>query len=147
MLLIVDIHLGNDNHDLQRGDREEYSYFKFARWWVTADAPLEHFKDKGTWGKEVYLTLDDNAHHDVLIEIGLLSLRLVPGLSAVQAESDHRNNAAVQLAPHVFPQQLMKMWTNKLIENVLDPCREMMVAAWGRSYVNLIEKSTAISSR
>ena len=68
---MVDIHLGNDNHDLQRGNREEDSYFKFARWWVTADAPFEHFKDKGTWVKKVYLSLDDNAHHDMLSEIGL----------------------------------------------------------------------------
>jgi hypothetical protein len=39
----------------------------------------------------------------------------------------------------VFPQQLIKMRTSKFIEDVLDPRREMLMAAWGQERVDRIE--------
>jgi hypothetical protein len=40
----------------------------------------------------------------------------------------------------VFPQQLINMRTNKFIEEVLNPRREMMIATWGQRCVDLIEE-------
>jgi len=99
-----------------------------------------HVKDQGTWVKEMYLSLDEDAQFDVLREIGLYSLRLMSGLSIVRAERDYRNNAAAHLAPPVFPQQLINMRTSKFIKEVLDSRREMMIAAWGEWRVDLIEE-------
>jgi hypothetical protein len=61
-------------------------------------------------------------------------------LSIVRAERDYRNNVAAHLALPVFPQQLINMRTSKFIEEVLDPRREMMIAAWGQRRVDMIEK-------
>jgi hypothetical protein len=76
----------------------------------------------------------------VLRQIGGYALRLVNGLSVVQAERDYRNNAAAELAPAVLPQQLAKMRTSTFIEEVLNPRRDMMIAAWGESQVDKIEQ-------
>jgi hypothetical protein len=125
---------------LRRENREDGRFFEVGRWWVTVDAVLVHVKDQGTWVKEMYLPLDEDAQFDVLREIGLYSLCLVSGLSIVRAKRDYRNNAAAYLAPPVFPQQLINMRTSKFIEEVLDPRCEMMIAAWGQRCVDLIEE-------
>ncbi|CAK9869106.1 unnamed protein product [Sphagnum jensenii] len=88
----------------------------------------------------MYLSLDEDAQFDVLRKIGMYSLRLVSGLSIVRVEHDYRNNVAAHLAPLVFSQQLINMRTSKFIEEVLDPHREMMIAAWGQRHVDLIEE-------
>jgi len=137
---MVDIQHDVDNEEMQREDREEGTFFEVGRWWVTVDAVLVHVKDQGTWVKEMYLSLDEDAQFDVLREIGLYSLCLVSGLSIVRAERDYRNNAAAHLAPLVFPQQLINMQTSKFIEEVLDLRCEMMIAAWGQRRVDLIEE-------
>jgi hypothetical protein len=80
----------------------------------------------------------------VLRQKGGYALRLVNGLSVVQAERDYRNNAAAELAPAVFPQQLAKMGTSTLIEAVLNPRRDMMIAAWGESQVDKIEQQHGV---
>jgi hypothetical protein len=77
---------------------------------------------------------------DVLLEIGRYALHLVKNLSLVQGERDYRNNAAGELAPPVFPQQLVKMRTFQFIEDVLDPRRDMITAAWGEAHVEKIEE-------
>jgi hypothetical protein len=137
---MVDIQHDVDNEEMRREDREEGMFFEVGRWWVTVNAVLVHVKDQGTWVKEMYLSLDEDAQFDVLREIGLYSLRLVSGLSIVRAERDYCNNAAAHLAPLVFPQQLINMRTSKFIEEVLDPRREMMIVAWGQRRVDLIEE-------
>ncbi len=98
-----------------------------------------HIKDQGTWVKDLYLSLDQGDQLDLLRDIALYALHLVSGLSIVQAERDFRNNAAAELAPPVFPQQLIKMRTSKFIEDVLDPRREMLMAAWGQERVDRVE--------
>jgi hypothetical protein len=140
LFFMVDIQHDVDNEEMRRENREEGRFFEVGRWWVTVDVVLVHVKDQGTWVKEMYLSLDEDAHFDVLREIGLYSLRLVSGLSIVRAERDYRNNAVAYLAPPVFPQQLINMRMSKFIEEVLDPCHEMMIAAWGQRCVDLIEE-------
>jgi hypothetical protein len=98
-----------------------------------------HVKDQGTWVKDLYLSLDKNDQLDLLREIALYALHLVSGLSIVQVERDFRNNTAAELASPVFPQQLIKMRTSKFIEDVLDPRREMLMAAWGQERVHRVE--------
>ncbi len=83
MFLMVDIQHDVDNEEMRREDWEEGTFFEVGRWWVTVDAVLVHVKDQGTWVKEMYLSLDEDAQFDVLREIGLYSLRLVFGLSIV----------------------------------------------------------------
>ncbi len=139
LLLMIDIQHGDDNQIMVRADQMDDTVFEFELWSVTVDAVLVHVKDRGTWVKDLYLSLDKNDQLDLLREIALYALHLVSGLSIVQAEHDFRNNAAAKLAPPVFPQQLIKMRTSKFIEDVLDPRREMLMAAWGQEWVDRIE--------
>ncbi|KAH9558973.1 hypothetical protein CY35_06G035100 [Sphagnum magellanicum] len=139
LLLMIDIQHGDDNQIMVRADQMDDTVFEFELWSVTVDAVLVHVKDQGTWVKDLYLSLDKNDQLDLLREITLYTLHLVSGLSIVQAKRDFRNNAAAELAPPVFPQQLIKMRTNKFIEDVLDPRREMLMAAWGQERVDRIE--------
>jgi hypothetical protein len=88
----------------------------------------------------MFLSLEDDEQIYVFRQIGGYALRLVNGLSVVQAERDYRNNAAAELAPAVFSQQLAKMCTSTFVEEVLNPRRDMMIAAWGESQVDKIEQ-------
>ncbi len=139
LLLMIDIQHGDDNQIMVRADQMDDTVFEFELWSVTVDAVLVHVKDQGTWVKDLYLSLDKNDQFDLLREIALYALHLVSGLSIVQAERDFRNNAVAELAPPVFPQQLIKMRTSKFIEDVLDPRREMLMAAWGQERVDHVE--------
>jgi hypothetical protein len=132
LLMQVDIQHEDDNADMKRDDREDGKFVENGPWWATLDAVFVHVKDQGTWVKDLFLSLEDDEQIYVLRQIGGYALRLVNGLSVVQAERDYRNNAAAELAPAVFPQQLAKMRTSTFIEEVLNPRRDMMIAAWGR---------------
>jgi hypothetical protein len=69
ILLMVDIQHEDDNEAMQRGDREENSYFELGVWWVTFKDVLVHVKDQGTWVKDMFLLLTDEDQIDVLREI------------------------------------------------------------------------------
>jgi hypothetical protein len=58
---MVDIQHDVDNEEMRCEDREEGMFFKVGRWWVTIDVVLVHVKDQGTWVKEMYLSLDEDA--------------------------------------------------------------------------------------
>jgi hypothetical protein len=140
ILLMVNIQHEDDNEAMQRGDHEENSYLELGVWWVTFKDVLVHVKDQGTWVKDLFLLLTDENQIDVLREIATYALRLVKGMSLVQGKHNCRNNAAAQLAPPIFPQHLYKMRTSYFIEHVLGPRREMMMKAWGKELVDLIEQ-------
>ena len=129
-----------DDVRMMGNNRMQNSLYENGPWWTTHDAVLVHIKDQGSWVKNMYLSLDADGQIYVLRQVGDYALHLVRGLSVVQAERDYRNNAAAELAPPVFPQQLTKMRTSTFIEYVLDSRREMMIAAWGRNAVDLIEQ-------
>ncbi len=139
LLLMIDIQHADDNQIMVRFDQMDDTIFEFELWSVTIDAVLVHVKDQGTWVKDLYLSLDQGDQLDLLHDIALYALHLVSGLSIVQAKRDFRNNAAVELAQPVFPQQLIKMRTSKFIEDVLDPWREMLMAVRGQERVDRVE--------
>ena len=136
----VDIRREDDDAEMMRVDRIQHSSGETGPWWTTHDAVLVHLKDQGSWVKEMYMSLGVEVQVYVLRQIGDYALILVKGLSVVQAERDYRNNAAAELAPPVFPQQIAQMRTSAFIENVLDPRRARMIAAWGQGPVDLIEQ-------
>jgi hypothetical protein len=140
LLMQVDIQHKDDNADMQREDREDGKFVENGPWWATLDAVFVHVKDQVTWVKDMFLSLEDVEQIYVLRQIGGYALRLVNGLFVVQAERDYRNNAAAELAPADFPQQLAKMRTSTFIEKVLNPRRDVMIAAWAESQVDKIEQ-------
>jgi hypothetical protein len=140
MLIQVDIQHEDDNADMQRDDREDGKFVENRPWWATLDAVFVHVKDQGTWVKDLFLSLEADEQIYVLRQIGGYALRLVSGLSVVEAERDCRNNAAAELVPAVFPQQLAKMRTSTFIEEVLNPRRDMIITAWDESQVDNIEQ-------
>ncbi len=139
LLLMIDIQHADDNQIMVRFDQMDDTIFEFELWSVTIDAVLVHVKDQGTWVKDLYLSLDQGDQLDLLHDIALYALHLVSGLSIVQAKRDFRNNAAVELAQPVFPQQLIKMRTSKFIKDILDPWREMLMAVRGQERVDRVE--------
>jgi hypothetical protein len=136
---MIDIQHVDDNQIMVRADQMDDTVFEFELWSVTVDAVLVHVKDQGTWVKDLYLSLAQDDQLNLLRDIALYALHLVSDLSIIQAERDFRNNAATELAPPVFPQQLIKMRTSKFVEDVLDPRREMLMAAWGQERVDRVE--------
>lgn len=116
-------------------------FLEDAQWRVTLEAVKVHVFDQGSAIKGMYLSLDHDSQVDVLHQIGRYALRLVKGLSLVQAERDYRNNAAAQTAPPVFPLQLLQLRTSQFIDQVLNPCRTMLLdTAWDEAHVDLIEQ-------
>ncbi len=72
-------------------------------------------------------------------KIGLFALKLVDGISQVQAERDSDNNVALKVAPPVMPSELVLMRSNRFNKLVLDPYRLHIAKFWTVEQIDQIE--------
>ena len=84
--------------------------------------------------------LDHDMRIHVLKEIGLFALKLVDGISQVQAERDSDNNTALKVVPLVMPSELVSMRSNRFNKLVLDSYCLHIVKFWTVEQIDQIER-------
>jgi len=87
----------------------------------------------------MFLGLDAADQMLILKEIAHFKLKLVQGISAIQAERDLNNEAALDFAPHVMPFHLVEMASCNFINLILDPYRSQLAKLWPDEKIDLIE--------
>jgi hypothetical protein len=87
----------------------------------------------------MFLGLDAADQTSILKEIVHFGLKLMQGISTIQAEHNSNNEAALNLAPPMMPFQLVEMAPCDFIDSVLDPYRSQLVKFWLDEKIDLIE--------
>ncbi len=87
----------------------------------------------------MFLVLDATNKTSILKEIAHFKLKLVQGISAIQAERDSNNEVALDLALPVMPFQLVEMAPCDFIDSILDPYRSQLAKFWPDDKIDLIE--------
>ncbi len=88
----------------------------------------------------MFLGLDTANQMLILKEITHFKLKLLQGISIVQAKHDSNNKVALDLAPHVISFQLVEMALCDFINSVLDPYRSQLAKFWPDEQIDLIEQ-------
>jgi hypothetical protein len=88
----------------------------------------------------MFLALDAVNQMSILKEIAHFELKLVQGISAIQAEHDLNNEVALDLALPMVPFQLVEMAPCDFINSVLDPYRSQLAKFWLDEKIDLIEQ-------
>ena len=84
--------------------------------------------------------LDAADQTSIFKEIVHFGLKVMQGISVVQAERDLNNEVALDLAPPVMLFQLVEMAPCDFIDLVLDPYRSQLAKFWPDEKIDLIER-------
>jgi hypothetical protein len=88
----------------------------------------------------MFLVLDVANQMSILKEIAHFELKLVQGISAIQAERDSNNEVALDLALPMMPFQLVEMAPCDFINSVLNPYQSQLAKFWPDEKIDLIER-------
>ncbi|KAH8941177.1 hypothetical protein BDL97_14G024200 [Sphagnum fallax] len=94
----------------------------------------------GSWARNMFLVLDAANQTSILKEIAHFGLKLVQGISAIQAERNSNNEVALDFGIPVMPFQLVEMASCDFIDSVLDPYRSQLAKFWPDEKIDLIER-------
>ncbi len=109
-------------------------------WRVKIENVLRRLRSQRSWARDMFLVLDAANQTSILKEIAHFELRLLQGISAIQAKRDSNNEAALDLALLVMPFQLVEMAPCDFIDSVLDPYRSQLAKFWPDENIDLIEQ-------
>lgn len=98
---------------------EPEKYVLVGRWWIHAESVIAHIKDQDSWVRDLFQSLLEFDHNEVVVQVRQFVIDLVDNLSLVQEERDNNNVAAIQEAPPVMPKQLVHIALRKFISDVL----------------------------
>jgi flagellar biosynthesis protein FliQ len=88
----------------------------------------------------MFLGLDAADQMLILKEIAHFRLKLVQGISVIQAECDSNNEATLDFAPPVMSFHLVEMAPCNFINLVLNPYRSQLAKFWPDENIDLIEQ-------
>jgi len=108
-------------------------------WWVKIEDVLHHLHSQGLWARDMFLGLDAADQMLILKEIAHFRLKLVQGISTIQAERDLNNEVVFDFAPHVMPFHLVEMAPCNFINSILDLYRSQLAKFWLDEKIDLIE--------
>ena len=97
-----------------------------------------HICSQGSWACDLLQGLNDQAC--ILKEVALFGLKLMNGVMCVQAEHNHNNLAADDIAPPVMPHELVNLKPCDFIDNVLEKYRAQLVKTWTIEEIDCIKK-------
>ncbi len=100
---------------------------------------MHHLHSQGLWARDMFLGLDAADQMLILKEIAHFRLKLVQGISTIQAERDLNNEVVFDFAPHVMPFHLVEMAPCNFINSVLDLYRSQLAKFWLDEKIDLIE--------
>jgi hypothetical protein len=109
-------------------------------WWVKIKDVSCHLRSQGLWVYDMFLGLDAANQTSILKEITHFRLKLLQGISAIQAKRDLNNKATLDLALPVMPFQLVEMAPCDFINSVLDPYQSQLAKFWPNEKIDLIER-------
>ncbi|CAK9238270.1 unnamed protein product [Sphagnum troendelagicum] len=109
-------------------------------WRVKIENVSRHLRNQGSWARSMFLVLDAANQTSILKEIAHFGLKLVQGISAIQAERNSNNEAALNFGIPVMPFQLVEMAPCDFIDSVLDPYRSQLAKFWPDEKIDLIER-------
>jgi hypothetical protein len=127
-----------DDADVNADELDE-PFHRSGRWMVRIDCIRQHVLDQGTWVRNLLTQMTEDDQLELLHEIATYAVSTVSGISVVQAERDNQNRASEDLAPPVFPAQLVALRTNAFISSVIDPRREQILETWTLAKLELCE--------
>jgi len=99
-----------------------------------------HLRNQGSWARDLFLGLDAADQTSIVKEIAHFWLKLMQGISAIQAERDSNNKATPDLALLVMPFQLVEIAPCDFIDSVLDPYQSQLAKIWPDEKIDLIER-------
>ncbi len=109
-------------------------------WRVKIEVVSRHLRNQGSWARDMFLGLDVVDQTSILKEIAHFKLKLVQGISAIQAERNSNNEAAFDLAPPVMPFHLVEMAPCNFIDSVFNPYQSQLAKFWLDEKIDLIEQ-------
>ncbi len=109
-------------------------------WRVKIKNVSRHLRNQGSWARNMFLVLDAANQTSILKEIAHFGLKLVQGISAIQAERNSNNEAALDFDIPVMPFQLVEMAPCDFIDSILDPYRSQLAKFWPDEKIDLIER-------
>ncbi|CAM6060495.1 unnamed protein product [Sphagnum tenellum] len=126
----------NDAFDAMQASK----FIVVDHWRVKIENVSRHLRNQGSWARNMFLVLDAANQTSILKEIAHFGLKLVQGISAIQAERNSNNKAALDFGIPVMPFQLVEMAPCDFINLVLDPYRSQLAKFWPDEKIDLIER-------
>jgi len=115
-------------------------------WRVKIEDVSRHLHSQGSWARDMFLGLDAVDQTSILKEIVHFGLKLVQGISAIQAKRNSNNEAALHLAPPMMSFQLVEMVPCDFIDSVLNPYQSQLAKFWPDEKIDFIERHHKNSS-
>jgi hypothetical protein len=101
---------------------------------------LETMCNQRSWARDTFMGLDAADQMLILKEIAHFILKLMQGVSVVQAERNSNNELALNLVPHVMSLQLVKMPLCDFVDSVLDSYRSQLAKFWPDEKIDFIKR-------
>jgi len=101
---------------------------------------LETMCNQRSWARDMFMGLDAADQMLILKEIAHFILKLMQGISVVQAERNSNNEVALNLVPPMMSLQLVEMPLCDFVDSVLDSYRSQLAKFWPNEKIDLIAR-------
>jgi hypothetical protein len=106
---------------------------------ILVDVIVRHIHDQGLFMITYYNNLDADDKNDIIRTVATYAISLVTGLMGVKVERDGNNMRLESDAPPVLPAQLIAIYHDKFVSEVLEPYRDHISAFWSLEDVDQME--------